>query len=1664
MGLGSIFARRRQPSKSSRKRRRKSLHTPAEALEPRLLLSVNPLVDASGEDGWSIDPSAYDPTSILVQFRVDAISPIALPDGFTDAGLSSALLPGMRQFHLPEGMTVDEAIATFTADANVAYAEPNYYVQLLAEPNDARIDELWGMNNTGQTGGTADADIDAFEAWDITTGNGSTVIAVIDTGVDWTHEDLAANIWTNPGEVPGDGVDNDGNGFIDDVRGWDFANNDNNPMDDHNHGTHVAGTIGAVANNDIGVAGVNWNATIMPIKFIEASGSGSIAAAVEAIDYAVANGARISNNSWGFNGGFSQILSNAVENAQAAGHIFVAAAGNGDSFGNGINNDATPFWPANHSFDNVVAVAALDHNDDIATFSNYGATTVDVGAPGVGILSTTIGNTYSVFSGTSMATPHTAGVLSLLMDQNPGWDYRQVIDRLYETVDLVSSLDGLTLTGGRINAAAALGPDVTGPRVFAHDPSDYLFDPFSTIRLDFSEAIDPATFTLDDVISLTGPNGAITATSVDVVPGSFTRKFDVTFPEQDTLGEYTLTLGPNITDLAGNLMDVDRDDVPGEPIDDQSVVQFSLVPFFLDLDFGINGSPVAAGFHQVLESTGFSAERGFGWTSGDIISRDRGATAGDDLERDFNAFAEATFAVDVPTAPAIYTVQMTFGDTLAARDQMGIFLEGVQVDSVDVAQGTYVTKTYVTSVADGELTIGFDDLGGDPTVVINGIVIDAIGDDTNGPQVIDSTPAIETYGSFDRFTITFDEAIDAASFTPADVTIDGPNGAVAATAVNALSANSVEIVFPEQTTLGNYTLTVGPDVTDVAGNSMDQDADGTAGEATQDQFATTVELKAVPPFAQLFDFGTTSSPLAAGATRVAHTATYSASVGYGWSGGSIDSRDRGSFYGNDLERDFNLTTSGTFLVDVTPQPAVYDVTITMGDGLALRDEMGIYLEGALVDSVTTQAGQYATNTYRVTVSDGQLTLDAVDLGGGDPLVMINAVDIVQVGLDSSGPRVIGTTPDTEAATSMNAITVSFDEAVDPATFTAADVSLSGPGGAISITGVNQLGPNDFEVQFANQTTLGDYILTVGSDIADIAGNLMNQDGDTSNGEPTDDQFTKTISLIAEPPFEARFDFGTTSSPLLSGWTRVAESTDYSAAQGFGWTDGTIHSRDRGFSYGTELERDFNFTELGTFAVDVKPEPTIYTVTLTMGDGLAARDDMGVILEGALVDTVTAAANQYEVRTFTVTVTDGQLTLTLDDLGGDPLVMINGLEIVEVGPDNVGPKIVDTTPHAEVSGLFDHITVTFDEEIDEATFTTADVSLSGPSGTIAVTEVNKLSPIEYEVVFAGQTELGDYTIEIGPDIADVTGNLMNQDLDGTNGEATEDQFSLTVELVPTPPFEALFDFGTATSPVQTGFTPIDYNTTYTLAQGYGWTTGGLISRDRGAAYGDELERDFNATGGVVTFVVDVLPQTAEYDVKFTMGDGLALRDDMGIFMEGEFVDSLTAPAGEYAVGTYRVTVADGQLTITLDDLGGSNGALMINGLEIAEVQGGTPSIQNVANAAAGDPHWSKTNASPSVVSGPRRNGTQANRSSVALYALRTSSDLLTDTETPDAGFFVSPTPRELAAPEYDATAAYSAFDFEYEESPRGRFAPERPVDFDGLFAALAIDGELSPLEL
>jgi len=334
--------------------------------------------------------SDYVPGELLVKYKTQSRTAASAfyKNNWNISTIRTFKSIGCQHVKLPQGMTVEQAMDMYRNDPDVEYAEPNYIYHATLTPNDTSFNELWGLHNTGQpvngTGGTSDADIDATEAWNIvtgSTGSNTVVIAVIDSGVKWNHEDLIGNIWSNPDEIPDNGIDEGTNGYIDDIRGWDFVDNDNDPMDYNGHGTHVAGTIAAFGNNGTGVTGVCWRAKIMPLRGLNADGSGWTSDFILAIQYANANGAHVINNSWG-GGGYSQALKNAIDASSA---VVVCAAGN-DS----VNNDITPHYPSNYTSTNIISVAATNQSDGRASFSNYGVTSVDVGAPGTNIYSTMI--------------------------------------------------------------------------------------------------------------------------------------------------------------------------------------------------------------------------------------------------------------------------------------------------------------------------------------------------------------------------------------------------------------------------------------------------------------------------------------------------------------------------------------------------------------------------------------------------------------------------------------------------------------------------------------------------------------------------------------------------------------------------------------------------------------------------------------------------------------------------------------------------------------------------------------------------------------------------------------------------------------------------------------------------------------------------------------------------------------------------------------------------------------------------------------------------------------------------------------------------------------------------------------------------------------------------
>jgi serine protease len=449
-GLARLAPPRRSRSHAAAPGRSRATTCFVELLEARLPLSANTGDAVVRQLEWSGQTVAAGADAWIM--RASSTPPVA-GWGLAPQWQASSLGDGFYSLSAP-GASAQDVLGWAAQTAGVRYVEPDFVITPTLSSNDPSLGQLWGLHNIGQSGGVVDADIDAPEAWNTTTGSRNVVVAVIDTGVDYKHPDLAANMWRNTGEVAGDGIDNDGNGFIDDIHGWDFANNDSSPMDDNGHGTHVSGTIGAVGNNGSGVVGVNWQVSIMPLKFLTGSGSGSTSAAVAAINYATRMrrdfGINVvaTNNSWG-GGGLSTALRDAIDAGAGAGILFVAAAGNEAN-----NNDATPSYPGSYTSTAVISVAAIDRSNRLASFSNYGATSVDIGAPGAGILSTTPNGLYSTYSGTSMAAPHVTGVVALLAAANPQASATQIRTAILSSTTPVAALTGKVATGGLLNAAA----------------------------------------------------------------------------------------------------------------------------------------------------------------------------------------------------------------------------------------------------------------------------------------------------------------------------------------------------------------------------------------------------------------------------------------------------------------------------------------------------------------------------------------------------------------------------------------------------------------------------------------------------------------------------------------------------------------------------------------------------------------------------------------------------------------------------------------------------------------------------------------------------------------------------------------------------------------------------------------------------------------------------------------------------------------------------------------------------------------------------------------------------------------------------------------------------------------------------------------------------------
>lgn len=393
------------------------------------------------------------PHELVVKFRNSNIKSSLLRYGAGEKKTFRA--SGAKLLKFSSVIDLERTMADLRKNSNVEYVEYNAIYKLLATPDDAEYSRLYGMQNMAMP-----------VAWDKTVGSRDILAAVIDTGIDYNHPDLVDNYWANPGETGLDaegndkatnGIDDDENGYVDDHRGWDFINGDNDPMDGHGHGTHCAGSIGATGNNGIGVVGVNWEVSLVGLKIFSDAGRTTTEAITEAIEYSTMIGVDVTNNSWG-GGAPSDTIRAAISEANDAQIIFVAAAGNSSA-----NNDTGSFYPANYELENIISVAAVDSDDRLARFSNYGKTKVHIAAPGVDILSTKPGGGYQNMSGTSMAAPHITGLVAFIKSQFPNDSMNRIRRRVIYTGDAVDALSTKLISGKRANGIYSLQDDEIAP-------------------------------------------------------------------------------------------------------------------------------------------------------------------------------------------------------------------------------------------------------------------------------------------------------------------------------------------------------------------------------------------------------------------------------------------------------------------------------------------------------------------------------------------------------------------------------------------------------------------------------------------------------------------------------------------------------------------------------------------------------------------------------------------------------------------------------------------------------------------------------------------------------------------------------------------------------------------------------------------------------------------------------------------------------------------------------------------------------------------------------------------------------------------------------------------------------------------------------------------------
>ena len=817
-------------------------------LETRTMLSVSAIINPMPSS--STPAPAQETLNLQLQpGSLGASSQLTALITAEGATVQATTVSGLYELHGPAA-NLDQLALELSANPAVQYANPAQTVSVLTVPDDPdytngdewELNGTWGINVPG--------------AWNVTTGSDLVIVADTDTGIDYNDPDLYDNVWINQAEIPStvlpnltDAYDNgaitysdlntsvnqgaskivdtNGDGIItaadllastsvggwvnpnaqstqdgdtahpDDLVGWNFADNNNNPIDENGHGTFTAGEIAAVGNNGIGVAGVNWNVQLMPVQFLNSSGSGSDTAAAEAIDYAVNHGAKVINASWG--GGADDTVAAAIQYADQHGVIIVAAAGN-----SGTDNDNADTWfsPASYSVDypNLISVAATDSNGDLAAFSNYGVASVQIAAPGANVESTELNGGYGTDSGTSVAAPLVTGTIALVEAAHPTWSMNQVMGAVLDTVTPDPNLVGKVTSGGIVNAAAAVA-NTDGPYVVSATPDGSVNSSsgLSSVSLNFNEEINPATFTSAQV-TLTGPGGTIIGVTVTAVSGSDDHEFTISFPTLTAAGTYTLKVGPDIQDWYGNEMNQNRDNVNGEPSDAFVETIRQTAPGSADL-LSITGIPtsVTAGTSETFTVTALSPNGGtdtsfigtVGFSSTDLqaaLPASYTFTAAD--------AGTYTFTVTFKTAgsQSITATDAANGAIIGTEDN--IIVQAAAASSLKVT-GFPTTDTAGTPEA---FTVTAYDAYGNVATGYSGTV----GFTSSDGQA--SLPANGTIMPEDQGTLTFTATLETAgtqSITATDTNTSSITGTELGISVRAAAATSLTITgFPASETAG----------------------------------------------------------------------------------------------------------------------------------------------------------------------------------------------------------------------------------------------------------------------------------------------------------------------------------------------------------------------------------------------------------------------------------------------------------------------------------------------------------------------------------------------------------------------------------------------------------------------------------------------------------------------------------------------------------------------------------------------------------------------------------------------------------------------------------------------------------------------------------------------